>query len=212
MAQQPPNPFGDLQTLIDESDHVFSQPLETFNVDTPVLTKPSFNSNHSKVLVLENKIVKPVDATKEERSKAIEAKLKKITKSLRKNISQRFVAQKSSLNVSFKADKPQRIKNGEKEKPGHNDSWTSQDLNLLSQENPQFLSQGSQKCSQSVEAPLVLSQEQVPNKLNVKMGQSANQRLSEMKFIPQNQKCLYGVEDASQVLEKRAHGLKFPGK
>lgn len=205
-------PYSEIKNLIDQNLSLLNEPL---NSEASVIpAKPTFNANHSKVVILENKVLKSVGLNKEERSKAIERKLQKVKNTINRNSSQRFLTQKSNLNVSLKNDKPQM----EEQKLNKNDTLTNQDLNI-SQENRQFLFQESQKCSQTTETtkpPSNVIPDQMSSKMNMQMTQTANQTLSEMIFIPQHQKSLLTTGDkdigAERTLEKRRFETKFPGK
>lgn len=115
--------------------------------------------------------------------------------------------------MSF-GDKASKNKNGKE--LSRNCSWTSQDLNILSQENLPFLSQDSQQGSQPTKKPepLSLHTQQASNKLNSKMNQITNQRLADMQFIPQNQKYVEtkNTTNTVNVTETGGFEMRISGK
>lgn len=208
------NPYSELKNLLDNTK--ISQSVEPICSDAAIIsTKPTFKENNSKVVVLENKVLKSVDIDRDERRKAIDAKLQKCKTSMSKSKSQRFSSQKSIRNASFKVDTHQKKQNGDE--PDKNDSLSSQDLNMH-QEYSFVLSQESQKSSQPTEntKPVGLGKAQANSKLKMKLSQSVNQRLSEMKFIPQQQKSIFSTEQKvvgiPRAVDKRGFEMNFPGE
>lgn len=102
-----------------------------------------------------------------------------------------------------------------------NRTFNTQDIDILSQENPQFLSQEPQKCSQptktSMNSQNCYSQDQAISKIDLKKKQNTVERISKMKFVPQQQKGFLNDKTSTTVhtphsTERRGNEMNSQGK
>lgn len=160
--------------------------------------------------------MKTDNTSKENRRRLIDAKLRKIAKSFSKNQSFRHPSQKKFASLNANANKALKDRNNDSR--DINESFNGE-LNMLSQENPEFLSQESQESTQmkEINKPSGFLQGPTGSNMNMKLGQSSTQRLSEMRFIPQQQRSQPNVEakntlvETAHVKEKQGFEINLPG-
>nr|XP_023028888.1 uncharacterized protein LOC111517062 isoform X1 [Leptinotarsa decemlineata] len=203
------NPFYELTNLLEEKKCTLPDTVKTDSRKTLAPSnyqqKTEFNSTHSKVRILENKIItppsvqaKPIETlTKEERGKAIEAKLQKVVRNFNRNLSRRHSQHtlktlKSDLQNGKITDQPQEEKlvpmEGVENSNSQKETGATQDLANLK----------------------ILSQDMNENVLNLISQESTNNpesTLKKFKYSPERKLSLLNKQDSTQ--EEKTGGNLF---
>lgn len=167
MIQEPtPSRFQELTHLLDKSIILNQIPLAAKTEIIPLPKVQPSIPEYSKVMILENRVIKPVTVNKEERSKAIEAKLHKAVNLCKKTKLMRLSSQKSMLNKSYIMGNS-LLGNTKEISVSKKYSWCDDEINP----------EESRKLSQSITD--VQAQPVSQEKDNMKINQSAVHKLSQ---------------------------------